>query len=507
MITKGEAFTFMYEARHKDTGALVTDAQATHTITVYYIYNGAWTAVTLYSRSPAQYTSSSTTYPAFITSDTGRYLCRVSSDYTSCDHIIVSIESSNTNVIIPLQQFYPVNTSSFSGSGSGTYSLSASDISSIAQKVWSYGDPASSGDPRTGSRTLYGASQNELGTIALSNIASSVWGNSTRTLSSATGGSGNNEFTLATTSNVATNVWTDSSVTRALNSEYIGSNRILLYSDLGSLPSSDQSGDTTTTTTASLTLTSQNLRDIANSVWTYEINSQTPVAAITSSVWSADSRKLTSNQLGNSSDYIVLTSNVSPVSIADAVWCRNNMLTYPNGQARQLTSLVIADGSGDKIAKSGEFQVSITSDNFDVTIPSAEDIASEVWTGDYARALTTTTVGDDTLATKDDTDTIAEAVADVADDVWGADTRTLTAATLESGSLATSTDIPESPDVSSLTTIVSMLEKICGALFHWKIENNTITVYKDNNDVLFTIPTAVNKYGDITQMGSIPGEE
>ncbi|MBQ2161379.1 MAG: hypothetical protein II444_06060 [Firmicutes bacterium] len=109
MIIKGNSFTVMYETRTYSTGELVADTGA-HTITVYYQSSGAWTSQVICNTQAPAAEPENVSYPAFLGSDnTGIYTITVPSTYTNCEHVILTISTATTGVIIPTQQFYPVN--------------------------------------------------------------------------------------------------------------------------------------------------------------------------------------------------------------------------------------------------------------------------------------------------------------------------------------------------------------------------------------------------------------
>lgn len=274
------------------------------------------------------------------------------------------------------------------------------------------------------------------------------------------------------------------------------------YSDGRSLTTASIGSNSTLASSSDLTTISTAIAGVPNAVWTYSnystIHGGTPATMIANKVWGrgyeGTSRQLTSAILDdgdNTVDKISMSDEV-----ASAVWSFAN---------RKLTSNALDNNAHTNLALSTDMSVVINNEDIELQVPTASDIADAVW-GSSTRSLTTTTVGTATLATSADMTTIDTAIDGIPDAVWSENSRTLTAATLASGALATTSDIPSAPDLSALTTITALLQKVFGVLCHWKIENDVITVYKDNNETLFTIPTESNKYGDIIKMGEIPTE-
>lgn len=109
MIIKGNSFTVMYETRTYSTGELVADT-GNHTITIYYQSSGSWTSEVICNAQAPAASPEDVSYPAFLGSaNTGIYTITVPATYTNCEHIILTISTDTSGVIIQSQQFYPVN--------------------------------------------------------------------------------------------------------------------------------------------------------------------------------------------------------------------------------------------------------------------------------------------------------------------------------------------------------------------------------------------------------------
>ena len=109
MIIKGNSFTVMYETRTYSTGELVADTGA-HTITVYYQSSGVWTSEVICNAQAPAVSPENVSYPAFLgSSNTGIYTIQIPSTYTNCEHVILTISTATSGVVISSQQFYPVN--------------------------------------------------------------------------------------------------------------------------------------------------------------------------------------------------------------------------------------------------------------------------------------------------------------------------------------------------------------------------------------------------------------
>ena len=274
------------------------------------------------------------------------------------------------------------------------------------------------------------------------------------------------------------------------------------YSDGRSLTTATIGTNSALASTSDLSTISTAIAGVPNAVWTYSnystIHGGTPATMIANKVWGrgyeGTARQLTSAILDDGD------STVDKISMSDevasAVWSFAN---------RKLTSSTLDTTGNISLALSTDLAVTIDNDDIEIEFPTASDIATAVW-GNDTRSLTTTTVGSSELATASGLSSINTSIAGIPNAVWSENSRTLTAPTLNNGSLATTSDIPSAPDLSALTTITALLQKVFGVLCHWKIENDVITVYKDNNETLFTIPTESNKYGDIVKMGEIPEE-
>lgn len=499
MIIKGQAFTFMYETRNKSTGELVADSSATHTITVYYIGNSGWTSATVATAAPSQYTSgASLSSPKFIGTEAGLYLLQLTSQYTNCDHIIVSITSSNANVIVPLQQFYPVDLSQFSSSGNGA------SAASVAEYVWHYGE-ANFGGSTTGVTATRALPSSERNAIADTLLDRSASGHTTsQTLGSlintgiSSGGGGGGTY-YVDTSSLQTQVGLLTSQVSSLTT--IQNNMSSLLSSNGSLYTLMDSLDDKLDDLDDLT----DANTLAAAVWDYAEDHTANIAClndIAENVWTySGTRALTTNTLDTiGSPVLMLNSDAHLGSIATKVW---------SNTTRKLTSRQVGE-SQDYIAKTGDFTVSITDENFSVDLPDADDIASAVWTGGYDRTLTSPNIGNNTaLATTAETTALATAINNIPTNVWSdqtAATRSLTTESIGSGkALATASDTSDVSDL--IDAMMTTLSKIYGVLCHWKVDGNNIIVYDDDNETLLTIPTIKNKYGDILQMGEMPEED
>ena len=481
MIKKGQAFTFMYETRDKSTGDLVPDSANSHTIKVFYQNSGTWAGTTIISsQTPSGTASSITTRPIFIGSDTGLYLCQIPAAYTDCEHVIVSVTSSNTDVIVPMQQFYPV----------GDVTVDSTTASAVATEVW------------TGSNTR------SLSTAppTANDIRNAVWGatDGTRGLTTATLSSGS----LATKANL-------DSLQSHGDSYWIG----------GGTGSGSESGSESGTST-SITVDTAALATQVGRLEGYVDTLATNVGYLSSNVQTISTAATTlftgTNSLASAIDDIphdVWTyttysdiANHQPVkAIADTVWGRSQ-----NGTNRQLTSATLGAVGAGSLAKSTDVAAPvIDSEDIQLTVPTAIDVATAVWNygkatnaeiTDY-RALSTPTIIAKNGTTSLDVATVSTGSSTVDTVVWGAQNKTLSSEVLDNTkSLAVSTDIPEAPDVSDLTTIVTLLTKVLGVLCHWKEDGSNIVVYNDENETILTIPTVKNKYGDILQMGTMPEE-
>lgn len=109
MIIKGNSFTVMYETRTYSTGELVADT-GNHTITIYYQSSGAWASQVICNAQAPAAEPEDVSYPAFLgSSNTGIYTIQIPATYTDCEHVILTISTATSGVVIPSQQFYPVN--------------------------------------------------------------------------------------------------------------------------------------------------------------------------------------------------------------------------------------------------------------------------------------------------------------------------------------------------------------------------------------------------------------
>lgn len=532
MITKGQSFTFMYETRNKNTGDLVEDAPltnpSTHTIKVFYKNGSTWTSATIVNGvAPSSTLSDITSRPVFIGSDTGMYLCQISNTYTNCDHIIVSITSSNSDVIVPLQQFYPVSTTAIRdavwSTDNGTRSLSTEPptATTIASTVWSDSNTRSlttepptataianavwnrnSGTARQLTTNILDDSKETHDELALSGETSSNSGSSED--------SGNT--TTLTKAYIAEAVW------NAVPATYQTNNTMGAYiQTLGSGSSGDSSSITVDTTS----LTSQVSRlegyidTLSTNIGYLSTHTQTITSAATTLFTGTDNLASVITDIPKDvwtyTTYANIANQQPARAIADMVWGRSQ-----NSTNRQLTTATLSGSGAGTLARTTDVAAPIIdSGDIQLTIPTATDVATAVWNfGKTAgsedttyRSLSTPVIIKKNGTMTVDVATVPTGSSTVDSVVWGAQNKTLSSKALDSGgNLALSTDIPASPDVSDLTTIVTLLTKVLGVLCHWKEDGSNIVVYNDENETILTIPTVKNKYGDILQMGTMPEE-
>lgn len=505
MITKGQAFTFMYETRNKSTGALVADSSSSHTIKVFYQSSGSWTGTTIISaQSPSSTASNITTKPIYIGSDSGLYLCQISGDYTNCEHIIVSVTSSNTDVIVPIQQFYPVSTTAIRdavwGTNNGTRGLSTAPptADAVAHAVWG----RVSGTARQLTTNVLDDSKTTHDELALSGETSSGSGSS--------GGSG--DTTTLTKAYIAEAVW------NAVPSTYQNNDTMGAYiQTLGS----GSSGSSSSTTVDTTSLTSQVSRlegyidTLSTNIGYLSTHTQTITSAATTLFTGTDNLASVITDIPKDvwtyTTYANIANQQPARAIADMVWGRSQ-----NGTNRQLTTATLSGSGAGTLARTTDVAAPvIDSEDIQLTIPTAADVATAVWNfGKNSnveettyRSLSTPSIITKAGTTSLDFATVSTGSSTVDSVIWGAQNKTLSSKTLDSGgSLALSTDIPAAPDVSDLTTIVALLTKVLGVLCHWKEDGSNIVVYNDENETILTIPTVKNKYGDILQMGTMPEE-
>lgn len=526
MITKGEAFTFMYETRNKSTGALVPDSANSHTIKVFYQNNGTWTGTTIISaQTPSGTASSITTRPIFIGSDTGLYLCQISSTYTNCEHVIVSVTSSNTDVIIPIQQFYPVGDVTVNSTQATAFSAVA-DVSGIANNVSTLVDRV----PTTA--------------LTASDVASEVWtGSYTRSLST----------TPPTATAIADEVWGGSRSIRKLTSETIDDNSspsktLALASNVPDTTAIKQAVWNNTSGNRQLTSSTLANTDGSNSSTSLSTGSFPTVATIASNVWSEATRQLTSNALDNSSGASLALSGESNVSvddgsgqsesittsaiasavlagipdavwsmtvngdaysrmarIADYVWGRN-----PGDDDRALTTNVLDAYSSPTLALSTEVDTGTDFDPSTIQFPDKDQIATAVWNYGKAsgvanknfRSLSNTAIVSSDGTTSKYIGTLSSSTNTIDAAVWASTDKTLSSADIDDGTtIATTTDIP------SIENLTDMLTKIFGVLCHWELSGDNIIVKNDSGDTILTIPTVKDKFGDIIQMDGVSEEQ
>lgn len=224
-----------------------------------------------------------------------------------------------------------------------------------------------------------------------------------------------------------------------------------------------------TGSSSSFSLSSTDISNIATGVWSAIATDSTKIEPITHSVWghassSDTSRTLTSATLSNNSALATVadlsnntssgntsgnsgttTATVDTGAIASAVWGYTgtralNSATLSTGSAlATVADLSNSTSGGNNSGNSGTTTVTVNT----------SDIAAAVWGYTGTRALNSTTVGSDTLATTDDLSSISASsslslsaadLEDIAAAVWG-DTefpivRTLSTAELDNGSLA-----------------------------------------------------------------------
>ena len=547
MIKKGQAFTFMYETRDIATGALVPSNSVTHTITVYFNPDGtssSWKTYTLSSQAPVSITSSNSNPVKYIGTDSGLYLCEVPStsvtingssyNMTDADHIVIHVSVpavDDKTIIVPMQQFYPVSDVTVNSTQATLFSAVA-DVSGIAANV----------------STLL----NRVPTTPLTaiDVATEVWtGSNTRSLST----------TPPTANDIRNAVWNSTNGTRSLTVATLSSGSLATKANLDSLQSHGDTywvggstgsgsesgsgagtGTSVTVDTAALATQVERLEDYVDTLATnvgslstnvgrmegYVDTLATNMGYLSTNAQTINTAATTlfigTNSLASAIDDIphdVWTyatysdiANHQPVkAIADTVWGRSQ-----NGTNRQLTSATLGAVGAGSLAKATDVAAPvIDSEDIQLTIPTAIDVATAVWnygqtiTSDIIeyRSLSTPTIIAKNGTTSLDVATVSTGSSTVDNVVWGAQTRTLSSEVLgNTKSLAVSTDIPEAPDVSDLTTIVTLLTKVLGVLCHWKEDGNNIIVYNDDNETILTIPTVKNKYGDILQMGEMPEE-
>lgn len=475
MIKKGQAFTFMYEARNKTTGALVQDGASIHTIKVYYKSGNSWTSTQL-----------SAATPTIVGSDTGIYCCEISNTYTNVDHLCVSVTSSNENVIIPIQQFYPVSLSEIAsevtsgvwdadpeqfnsdtvgemlsdlaggGGGNGDGGITASDIKDA---VWG---AASSSYNSTGT----------MGALLNSSTPTNVWnyGNSgttltNRSLSTTTvGGSTLATGTFPIASDIADAVWGGDASIRQLTSNILGSSGLSLALS-GESSTVVEDGDGNQTTISAADIATQVLAGIPNAVWTMTVNGD---------------------------------SYSRMARIADYVWGRD-----PHDDDRSLTTNVLDTLGNPTLALTTEVDTGTDFDPSTITFPDTTQIATAVWNYGKAsgvanknfRSLSNTAIVSSDGTTSKYIGTLSSSTNTIDAAVWASTDKTLSSADIDDGTtIATTTDIP------SIENLTDMLTKIFGVLCHWELDGDDIIVKNDIGDTILTIPTVKDKFGDIIQM-------
>ena len=450
MIIKGQPAVITYASRSRIDNSYVNSQQANHTITVYgYKYESGSITSTEITPSWTQ-----------ASSQTGFHLIRITN--TNFDCIVITGTSSDDTYIGPIV-IYPVDLGAIAdavldasaashqttgsigafvnGGSSGTVDTTdlTTQVGYLTTQVTNLGTVYTNlntvyGNLNTGVNSVSGKIDSlpaaildttSTGHTTSNTIGGSVYAAANNTGSSSSSTSGNSSGGTIDTS--------------ALNSSITTLNQAI--TNLGTISSNFNSIHSTLSTDTSNILSSIN--GIPGSVWTYPITvdnyTKDPFEYISDEVWGrsgsdSTSRKLTSNKLANSEDELALGDDVNVV---------------------------------------------LNSNDIQLTIPHAEDIAEAVWNFGKNSGVTNTT--ERSLSTQ---------------------------SVIPANGVVTET-LAATSDLSNLTVInnlTELLTKVYGALCHWKEEGDNIVVYNDSNEVLLTIPTEKNKYGDIVKMGSMPEE-
>lgn len=514
MIIKGQTFTFMYETRNKSTGELVADAtaSATHTIKVIYNDGSTWTSTTLVNGiTPDTSLANIASKPVYIGSDNGMYLFQIGNTYTDCEHVIISVTSSNTNVIIPIQQFYPVSTTAIRdavwNTNNGTRSLSTEPptASTIASTVWGYSSTRSlTTDPPTATAIANAVWNRNSGTSR--QLTTNVLDDSKPThdelalsgeTTSGSGGSENSgDPTTLTKAYIAEAVW------NAVPSTYQNNDTMGAYiQSLSSIGSSVTTVDTTalasqvsrlegyidtlSTNIGYLSTHTQTITSVATTLFTGTDSLVSAVEDIPKDVWTYTSYSNIANQ--------------QPArAIADIVWGRD-----PGDDDRALTTNVLDAYLSPTLALSTEVDTGTDFDPSSIQFPDKDQIATAVWNYGKAsgvanqtgRSLSNTAIVNANGTVSSYIGTLSSSSSTIDTAVWSSNDKTLSSASIDDGdTIATTADIP------SIENLTSMLTKIFGVLCHWELDGDNILVKNDAGSTILTIPTTKDKYGDIIRM-------